>query len=117
MECDLRKELLVMGNDLISRKELLDKMGWLRLTDEEADGILHCMKIVKEFPAVDAAPVVHGRWEHEVDWYDNGFTYIDMVFHRCSECGFKTNWRDKYDDRHKTLYNYCPRCGAKMDGE
>ena len=45
-------------DELISRNELLDKMGWLPLTDEEADGILHCMKIVKELTAVDAVPVV-----------------------------------------------------------
>lgn len=73
--------------------------------------------MVEKLPVTEIASVVHGKWEYKVEWFDNGFTYIDMVYHKCSECGFKTNWRDKLDDRNKTLYNYCPRCGAKMDIE
>lgn len=55
----------------------------------------------------DAVPVVHGRWvDHMVrDW-------------RCSECGDKIHKVRNvdgycYDDKP----NYCPGCGAKMDGE
>ena len=51
-------------------------------------------KILRELPAVDAAPVVHGRW------YDKG-----SLSCRCSCCGCKSNKE----------YNYCPNCGAKMD--
>ena len=55
---------------------------------------------------VDAVEVVHGRWllEREPD----GKPYC---FH-CSVCD---------DDFHhisiNTAYDYCPNCGAKMDGE
>lgn len=47
-----------MNEDLIDRKELLYKYGRLPLTDEEADGIWHCIAIVKELPTVDAVQVV-----------------------------------------------------------
>lgn len=56
---------------------------------------------------IEYAPVVHGRWvDHMVrDW-------------RCSECGEKIRKVRNvdgyyYDDKP----NYCPNCGAKMDGE
>ena len=46
---------------------------------------------IENAPAVDAVEVVHGRW----------------VFWNCSECDYETS----------DLTNYCPNCGAKMDGD
>ena len=46
---------------------------------------------------VDAVPVVHGRWV--------GVDY-DLAY-ECSVCGYSTPCQ---------LSNYCPNCGAKMDG-
>lgn len=51
----------------------------------------------EEIPAADVAPVRHGRWLHR----KNGIAY-------CSECEI-----DTVEDET----NYCPNCGAKMDGE
>lgn len=66
----------------------------------------YCIDIVRKIPAEDVAPVRHGRWvDHCVrDW-------------RCSECGDKIiKFRSVdgycYDDKP----NFCPNCGAKMDG-
>lgn len=60
-------------------------------------------KIMEEAPAVDAVPVVHGRWIDE-----NPDDSLDPRM-RCSICtGVESpllKWR------------YCPNCGAKMDGE
>ena len=46
----------------------------------------------------------HGHWVSDK---------TDILFH-CSECEtqISTNW--DYDDLQ---WNYCPNCGAKMDGE
>lgn len=55
-------------------------------------------KSVDEAPAVDAVPVVHGRWIE----YENGVIV-------CSECGEEHCW-DEY------RATYCEDCGAKMDG-
>lgn len=63
------------------------------------------MEIVAATPAADVAPVVHGRWEQCFeDWRKQ------IEGDQCSVCGFAhygTTIRD---------YNYCPNCGAKMDG-
>lgn len=48
-------------------------------------------------PAADVAPVVHGRWVFGGD---------GCVI--CSECN-----EEESNDNHR---NYCPNCGARMDG-
>ena len=48
-------------------------------------------------PAADVAPVVHGRWVFGGD---------GCVI--CSKCN-----EEESNDNHR---NYCPNCGAKMDG-
>ena len=59
----------------------------------------HCAIIcVKDCTTIDAAPVVHGRWITV-----SHYPYPDGA--RCSVCGKET-----------TENNYCPNCGAKMDG-
>lgn len=54
------------------------------------------------FRAKKEAEVVHGRW---VNPYMNRYGH---PCHCCSVCGFKASYQDK---------NYCPNCGAKMDGD
>lgn len=53
-------------------------------------------------PAADVAPVVHGRW-----------TQVDDTKCRCSNCDIIA-LIGLYPHGDK---NYCPNCGAKMDGE
>ena len=57
---------------------------------------------VKEAPAADVAPVVHGRWI-EKEKYTFG------VMYDCSICDNLI-----LDNGHS--WNYCPNCGAIMDG-
>ena len=52
-------------------------------------------------PAADVAPVRHGRWGTHSDRPDS------LICSVCN-CGFDM-W--KHDP-----HNYCPNCGAKMDG-
>ena len=55
---------------------------------------------LEKIPAVDAAPVVHGRWiklAEAPEWDQR----------RCTVCG----------DVSCCQRNYCPNCGAKMDGD
>ena len=55
--------------------------------------------IVLRTPAAAVAPVAHGRWIASHD-----------EFYACSICKypFYVGWNQA---------NYCPNCGAKMDGE
>ena len=57
---------------------------------------------IREMPAADVAPVVHGHWE-------NGCPI-------CPVCG-----KDKFKDLDADIWcdwkpDCCPNCGAKMDG-
>ena len=58
--------------------------------------------ILKSIPAADVAPVRHGWWT-EQEKYTFGTMYD------CSICGNRI-----LDNGHP--WNYCPNCGAKMDG-
>ena len=58
---------------------------------------------IDQMPPTDVAPVVHGRWEHA----HASESYFNECW-RCSECGF--------DDTEGFGFEYCPNCGAKMDG-
>ena len=85
---------------------------------------------IKNRPAVDVAPVVHGRWILEA--HDERVNYRWNVTAECSECcdeqkeiwaGFFPNVpspiaRDAalVSAESVKLSNYCPNCGAKMDG-
>lgn len=55
--------------------------------------------IIQRTPAADVVPVVHGRWIASHD-----------EFCACSICKypFYVGWNQA---------NYCPNCGAKMDGD
>ena len=53
---------------------------------------------LRDVPAADVVPVVHGRWDE--DW--RGII-------TCSECGRGFNFVARYA-------HYCAYCGAKMDG-
>ena len=59
-------------------------------------------------PAADVAPVVHGKWVHSR--YDRSSEQFDVV--KCSRCGLEA-YAMAY---HVRDGNYCPRCGARMDG-
>ena len=86
---------------------------------------------IKNRPAADVAPVVHGRWILEA--HDERVNYRWNVTAECSECcdeqkeiwaGFFPNVptpiaRDValISAESVKLSNYCPNCGAKMDLE
>ena len=64
---------------------------------------------IEIIPASDVAPVRHGRWN------DTGrYTFADgSLAIRCTECGAALH----SDEWQKYVWNYCPNCGAKMEGE
>ena len=59
---------------------------------------------IENAPAVDAVPVVHGRW-HLLDECSNEGVY-------CSVCHKKVYRKDYANQKVKS--NYCPNCGADM---
>ena len=55
-------------------------------------------------PTVDAVPVVHGRFVHDGPRFAGGVDWW-----HCSSCG-------RLVSGVETRFDYCPHCGAKMDG-
>lgn len=65
-------------------------------------------KVIKSIPAADVAPVRRGKWINE-----NIVLTTDPPQYQwhCSECG-----EIKHGFDSNVLTNYCPNCGAKMEG-
>lgn len=83
-----------------------DEIRWADHYD--SDGNLSKYKVAfsdEMPPTVDAVPVRHGKWIHEVRYtIDSLHSYQQ---YRCSECGMT----------YITHTKYCPNCGARMDEE
>lgn len=68
-------------------------------------------------PAADVAPVVHAQWipsESDFDDDDTLFDGEECCDWQCSACREDICYEDPMP--MKLLPNYCPNCGAKMDG-
>ena len=65
--------------------------------------LIVCQETVERQPTIEAAPVVHGRW----DDFCNGKMCC------CSVC--KAEFDNTCNDIHGE-WKFCPNCSAKMDG-
>lgn len=111
--------------DLISRAALLGRFKALQEYDPEHEGRgwacnflndsrepsteWYCVEdVVEDMPAVDAAPVVRARWHELKDGTEE-----------CTNCLGLCPHEENYNG--DVIFNfgceYCPWCGAKMDGE
>ena len=85
---------LIDANEAIERAKTSDKIVGSSIWET-----CEVVEFLEDSPIVDAVEVVHGRWK---PYYPTGsFTGT------CSVCRMlgSTDW------------NYCPNCGAKMDGD
>lgn len=102
----INREELVEWLKRIPLKDLSDGLGLCRVIMEE-----DFKRAIRTIPAgtiIDVAPVVHGRWEDSTD------EWLGTDVYTCSKC------RESYvlveGTPKQNLWNYCPNCGAKMDG-
>jgi len=81
--------------------------GWDKAIDT-------AIKELAKIPAADVRPERHGRWV----WNPNGMDW-NLGAWQCSECCANSGFScDLYINPHIFINsNYCPNCGAKMDGE
>ena len=90
-------------SEYIERGALLELETFL----QDADGFEHSAVLsvdIRSAKSADVVEVEHGHWEEEDVYWDEGILCFDFS---CSLCG------EVVHDMH----NYCPECGAKMDGE
>ena len=72
------------------------------------DDTLNIVARIEKIPAADVAPVVHGHWI----WHEEEFEY------ECSACHCRFDYNHMFElfDHGFQYANWCPNCGAKMDG-
>lgn len=102
-----------MAGDYIRREDArrmvvqLDKYAWKSPVSDERRVTVD-VDLVKfgldRIPAADVAEVVHGQWIKD-DFLSDDVNNAE----KCSQCGELIGW-------FGNLPNYCPNCGAKMDG-
>lgn len=105
--------------EYIDRKAVLDAIFPVDPENDGSDGCTVVMQnqtftsadiegIVCSIPAADVRTVVHARWEHDhTDMVGGNFAVV-----RCSACAYKAY---AIAD-HIRNGNFCPNCGAQMDG-
>lgn len=87
-------------------------------------GLDRAQRAILDAPAVDVAPVRHGRWimKHRHRGGFHRYTGLDDLGEQHT---ITVDERVEYDDRYcsecgkqsaDNFLNYCPNCGAKMDG-
>lgn len=69
--------------------------------DDYGFGMKNIKELINAIPAADVAPVVYGRW---VTHYRSGTPVAEGYVSTCCDM-----WNNRKSD-------YCPNCGAKMDG-
>lgn len=92
-------------------RELLDKaMTTAAINDENKNCSTwaNAISVLYRLHAADVAPVVHGRWIHSR--YENCSEQFELV--KCSQCNHEAYAMAFYVRGG----NYCPNCGARMDG-
>ena len=96
--------------EYIAREALMRRIKEIRCAECDSYHGVRCrggwvddtLDYIDSEPAADVAPVRHGRWI-EKEKYTFGIMYD------CSLCEDRI-----LDNGHP--WNYCPNCGAKMDG-
>lgn len=90
---------------------LIDADALVALIQQEpTDGMYteEIVAVIAEQPTIEAAPVVHGRWE------DKPTGRYGQQQSWCSACGRHSGIGGIESNRHRA---YCPNCGARMDGD
>ena len=94
-------------SDYISREALIDRLNKNLSACNHGTFSEMCyadaIETVKNLPAADVEPVVHGAWYPRFeDWRQQ------QEGNKCSVCGFE------YYGTGIRSFHYCPNCGAKM---
>lgn len=94
-------------DEYIERRTAISKLIALEVIEPNAT-MEDARRLLADMPAADVAPVVHARWIHSR--YEDCSEQFELV--KCSRCNHEAYAMAFYVRGG----NYCPNCGAKMDG-
>ncbi len=104
--------------EYIDRGTAIAKLTALEVTTPSAT-MTDAKRLLADMPTADVAPVVHGVWipvhESEISGWNPEVAGIDPIGgYICSACKNEAIYdcNDKF-----VLSDYCPNCGARMDGD
>ncbi len=99
-------------SDYIKREDALEQFDYYDLGEYLTTQI---RGMLMDVPSANVAPVRHGYWLPMVA--ENKMTKDIRGARACSECG--ASYFSYYDvpDIEDVVPNYCPNCGARMDGD
>ena len=95
----------------IKLKDAINEVLTLRdcsVNSEEKLAFSLVYRKLRELPTADVAEVMHGEWE--IGEFNKT---RQIVVVECSECNCVL---ELPMSTYGLIYNYCPNCGAKMDG-
>ena len=96
-----------MSDEYIRRQDAVMQLSHnkSRGDDEWELAVASDMDIIRKLPSADVAPVVHAYWIPQKENYE-----FKEAWMKCSACGYPVSkWTGNT--------NFCPNCGAKMDGK
>ena len=93
----------MMADEYIRREDALKgielfQCGWVEIEAVQSD-------YIERLPAADVAPVVHEKWLLD--------RWQSWPHRECSRCKIMIPRTKEVPDQY---WQYCPNCGAKMDG-
>ena len=98
-------ELLTDDKELVQQLEEENgvKVTYDYLETDIGETIVECLEDLSSSMDIAVQPVKHGRWI-----WDNSPEFGNPYgSYKCSECKERQSFKE----------NYCPNCGAKMDGD
>ena len=75
-------------------------------------GYVNAISDLINMPTADVKEVRHGRWVAKIMRKENYNYGVPYEISRCSECLYMLK-----NNGFVGRYNYCPNCGARMDGD
>ena len=98
----------------IDKEKFKRKLHYIFKTYRMSETINQKVKCALDDTTVDVVEVKRGEWLVETFQMGNSISLGSSI--KCSECGYREDrgpaWNIAWG-----ISNYCPNCGAKMDGE
>ena len=95
-------------------EEYIDREKAMEIVKRTSGDYAAAWSEIRQLPAADVSPVVHGEW---IELLRSSFD--STISTQCSCCNEEYTYKQgklEHIGWEYPKYNYCPNCGAKMDG-